>query len=179
MSIQRRHPLSLIEVGIASGLISILLYLLFSAFSNSTFYAAKVKSLKPEVIEKQMLYQRCLQIFSFIGPDITNEKGSLNFTFENHLDPELIYSGTVKANISMQRAEDSEDGQNLVLEIYSNTGKEVRKEVLYKKISGVHFDTATPNLLVMSLKLQKEEIKYAFFLPKTDTQGIGVKGEKS
>ena len=172
MKIARRSPLTLIEVSIAFGLIALIVFILFSSFKNSVYLSREVEQIKPKVIERQLIYQRLIQVFSFSDPNSIEqdkESNEISFTYENGVDPSLTYSGRVKARIFLDR------NKNLILETFplSETSP-TRKEILFKEIEELEWDLSMKDIITMKV----DQISYAFFLPKTEERGYPLKKEE-
>ena len=166
MKIRRKLPLTLIEVCIAFGLVSIISFVLFSTFKNTTKMNIKVEKIKPYVIQRKNVYQRLIQVFSHACTDtISISDGELQFSFNNGLDRELIYSGLVKGALFVNK--DSE----LVLSIWGKDS--VRDEILLKGVKSADWDLSTPGVLLVNVEEEKtaQNIAYSFFLPRVSEDG--------
>jgi len=173
----RKHPLTLIEVSIAFGIVAIIMFILFSCFKNSVLLTKKVENVKPQVIKEQIVYQRLIQVFSFTDPETINiqkvegcSSKALIFSFENGVDPSLTYSGMIKAKLFLNH------DHNLIFEMWPAKGEGAHKEeILFSNVDELTWDLSTKDILVMKV----QETSYAFFLPKTIEKGYSIHKERS
>jgi len=177
----KKKPLTLIEIAISFSLISIIVFILFSCFRNSSTMTLQIEKVKPIVLEKQLFYQRLNKIFSFLDPNSIKELdpkihdfSGITFTFNNGLDSLPAFSDQVLANIFLNNRSE------LILQIISIIEKiPPKEEILQKNVTEISWDLNTADLLVLKIKKTNEkDNSYAFFLPKTLSNGYTIPNKK-
>ncbi len=161
----RKAPLTLIEVCIALGLMSIIVYTLFSSLIQTIRISKSLDTIKTTALKSSFVYDRLLTIFSHTNPDSfqleKKEDGTLSkisFSFENGLDSALIYSGTTEAEIY------SDHNHNLILNIFSKDKAMVQSEILLTDVKEYSLDSHLPFFLTLQIQLSKtNKREFVFF----------------
>ncbi len=160
--IRRKASLTLIEVFIAMGLMAIIVSFLFSSLIQTIHLSKSLDKVKEHALKSSFFYERLLHIFSHADSSTVaidkEEKEKISFIFENGLDPAFIFSGKTKGSIYVDHQ------RNLILEISSKDGKNVRSEVLLSDIQEINWDSHTPFFLSLGIKFSKDiKREFAFF----------------
>ncbi len=161
----RKAPLTLIEVCIALGLMAIVVFTLFSSLIQTVKVSKSLDSIKTNALKLSFCYDRLLPIFSHSDPNLIKlEKDDAEtitkvvFSFENGLDPELIYSGITRGSIYCDKNCD------LILSINSKDNSMVQSEVLLTNIKKLSFIEELPFFITMKVELSENTIKeFVFF----------------
>lgn len=173
----RTHHLTLMEIVVAFGLISIVLFTLFSCFTTYSKMQMQMETIRPIIIQKQMMYQRLSQIFSLAQtqsfqavPQEEDANPTLTFSFDNGYDRSPEFSDDVKACIYLNHSSE------LVLQLCSNVDQSKRKEILQNHVHSVSWDLETKDLLILELQNKEKEMDtFAFLLPSSLEQGYPLK----
>ena len=194
----KKRPLILLEMLIALSLTAILLTFLFSFFVESARIEKKLDTARMAITNRAHLQTRLQTIFSSLGGEglytkqFEKEKmKSLVATFDNGIDPDPAYSGTIIGRVFL-------DGEkNLCLATWPLDREKShlwRKEVLLPRVESFEFEflgknsahgkretvrainaalawrgawqTGTPSVIRLSIKEegQKEPLLFAFLL---------------
>ncbi len=161
----RKKPLTLIEVLISMGLMSILVYILFSSLLQTIQIANSLKEAKENTLKTSFFYTRLLPIFSRADPSSFDFKrgedqsiSRIKFNFENGLDPALIFSGKTTAEIYL------DNNHNFILDIYSKDNSHLQTEVLLTNIEGFSWNEHLPFFLSLEVSLSRDlKREFVFF----------------
>lgn len=163
--IKRKTPFTLIEVLIALSLVGVLLYTLFSSLVTTTKIAKELSTVKPAVLEKSFAYQRLTSIISQapIENISLKKKGSeeeysiLDLTFLNPIDPEFIYSGEVKGEISLI-------DKTITLSIWpKEEGHPLRREPLLQGVDKIVFEKEYASHILLHVTRGETQETFALF----------------
>ena len=140
--IVRKAALTLIEVCIALSLMAIIVYTLFSSLLQTVKISHALDEMKNNALKASFFYDRMLHIFSHTNPESLQIErdaaaSKISFSFENGLDPALIFSGKINAEIFCDH------NKNLILRMKSKDLKESRTEVLLDNVTECEWE---PNL---------------------------------
>src|SRR3990167_4191071 len=150
---EKKKPLTLIEVVLSLGLSAIILSFLFSTLLQTMRTSRAIAKYKEKTFENAFCYGRLLPIFSHADPTtFTVEEGKASLSFENGLDPHLIFSGKTTANLSLKN-------HTLMLDIFSRDGSEVRSEPLFTHIESLNWEAKSPFFVTLHLKQTNQEEK--------------------
>jgi len=157
---EKKKPLTLIEVTLSLGLSAIILSFLFSSLLQTIRTSRAIAKFKKQTFENAFCYARLLPIFAHSDPSTFNlEEGKLSLSFENGLDPHLIFSGKTEASLSLQ-------DHTLFLNISSRDGSQTRKEALFTHIESFTWEPKLPFFVTLHLKqTDREEKEFVFFFP--------------
>jgi len=152
----KKTPLSLIEVIIALGLMAIVVSTLFSSLLQTIKLSKSIELIKINILSTSFFYSRMLPILSKADSSTFQlEKGDndiiskITFSFENGLDPALIFSGKITASIFKDK------NDNLLLSLESNDKKMVQEEILLTKISEFSWEPNLPYFITLIIKREK------------------------
>lgn len=169
----RRQCLTLIEVCIAFGILSICLTLLFTNFRTASKLLAKSEKAKIAMMQTEWMMQRLNLIFEHIDPQsIKKEEGKLCFTFENGLDPEMIFSGKRHGELILD-----ETGRFL-LKIQGKKEEAVREELLTESVDEVQWDLGIKSIARLKLIGQDKSHEFAFVMPRQQAWHVTQTSEK-
>lgn len=161
----------------AFGLVTILLSVLFSCFTNAAKLTAKIDAAKAVVAKRDLFYQRTLHVLTKAEgktialqnvEDRTNKP--LIFTFENGIDHDFSFSGTVSASIDVNAHKE------LTLTIWSkDQSKEPRIETLLTGIRKVDWEIEKQRILLTVTYSDKKTEVFPFSLPKSSFPELQLK----
>ncbi len=154
--VKKKSPLTLIEVVIALGLMAIVFSTLFPFLIQTIRLSKSLETLKSNALSTSYFYSRLLPIFCKADPssfqlekDESDAIYKVTFTFENGLDPALIFSGKVSASIF------TDQNNNLLLSLDSNDEKMVQQEVLLSNITELSWEPSLPYFITLKIKREK------------------------
>ena len=161
----RKAPLTLIEVCIALGLMSIIVYTLFSSLIQTVRVSKSLDVIKSKALNSSFFYNRLLHVLAHADPSSikleTNDHDSLSkvdFSFENGLDPALIYSGLTEASILLDQNHD------LILSIFSKDKLMVQSEILLSNIREFSITSVLPYFMTLNIMFSDEYSReFVFF----------------
>lgn len=169
----KKRPLTLIEVCIALSLTGVVVYMLFSSLIQTARISTSLNTIKAHALETSYCYNRLLPIFSRTdSSSFTFEKdgngaiSSLDFSFENGLDPALIFSGDIKASIHVDQK------HNLILDLYAKDGSSIQSEILLTNVDTFSWKPTLPFFLTLEItrfKIDSREFVF-FFSNRPETQ---------
>ena len=162
----RKQPLTLIEVCIALGLMAIIVYTLFSSLIQTVRVSKSLDVIKETSLKSSFFYDRLLPIFSHaeansfkLEEDDNGSITKLSFTFENGLDPALIYSGKTTASIHTGLNHD------LILTIFSKDKSMQQNEILLSNVQEFSIEPNLPFFITLQVKLSETSNReFVFFL---------------
>lgn len=194
-----KRPIILMELLIALALIGTILSILLKFFSSTLVLDRKIDLLRKETIAREHLQIRLLHLFTSIIPRSTlpdasgsslysleEEHLGLAAVFDNGIDPDPLYSGTVRGELSLDQT------NTLFISIFplsESAKKGCRKEFLLQNVEKLEFQFLskrsdsgsfewiktwpknrwdTPSMVRVILKKGKEELAFAFSLPFAD-----------
>ncbi len=161
----RKHPLTLIEVCIALGLMAIIVTTLFSSLIQTVKVSKSLDTIKSNALNSSLFYNRLLHVFSHAKGNSfkieKNDEGAISiisFNFENGLDPSLIYSGNTEGSIYIDQ------NKNLILSIFSKDKTMVQNEILLSNIEGFSLSPTLPFFISLNIKFQEASYReFVFF----------------
>jgi len=166
-----KAPFTLIEVILALGLTSIILFFLFASLRSSTFISSKLAKERISTASRDLFYQRLLQIFSKVDPkslsiEKTNGAASLYFIFDNGADPNPLFAGKMEGLFILNL------NGSLVLEIHPiNDPLSNRKELLLEGIKSVEWHVLKKSLSVKVTEKNDRSDRYPIFFPSENEPG--------
>ncbi|MBM3193976.1 MAG: type II secretion system protein [Chlamydiae bacterium] len=173
--IRRKSSLTLIEVFISLGLISIIVSAIFSMLIQTITLAKSIDSIKEHALKTSFFYDRLLHIFSHADSSTLNldknHPAKISFTFENGLDRTLIFSGKIGGSLYI------DNQKNIVLELIAKDKKTIQKEILLSNIETINFDFHSPffiSLYVTFPNELKKEFVFFFSDRPLDKEGYPV-----
>lgn len=196
---RRKKAITLLEVFIGLGLISILIGSLLTYIRHSAALNHKIQKAEREVLSRAKLQNRLIQIFSNLTSQ--GDSGSnfytaqeedllkLCFYFYNGIDPEKAFSGTVKGELFLEKG-------RLILERTAIQEKNPpkRREVLFHNVNSWHLEffedfsplpkkewqndnTKLPAVFKMVLSCKEGEFVFPFFLLDQEFEGLTYEGK--
>jgi hypothetical protein len=158
----KKKPLTLIEVLISMGLMSVVVYILFSSLLQTIQIAHALGDIKANALKTSFFYDRLLPIFSKADPNTFELKRAdddsiekIKFSFENGLDPALIFSGKTTAEIY------TDVNHDFILDINSKDNLHLQRESLLTNIKGFNWKENLPYFLSLELEIS-EDLKREF-----------------
>ena len=130
----RRAPLTLLEIMIALSLAAIILSTLLYSYKQYSLHYVNLTKCKEELLLKTKLQLRLSQVFSKIAnhSHFYLEKGKLFFHFDYGIDPRPDFCGKLQGLLYVDAK------QRLPLISWSEK-EEPRREVLFEKVSNLKF----------------------------------------
>jgi|JI9StandDraft_1071089.scaffolds.fasta_scaffold11913_2 hypothetical protein len=148
----RRHPFTLMEASIAFTLVAIVTHLLMGFMRNTIFLAEEMSSIRKTVLARQKCYARLLQVFSQTTKDSLEVKEeALTLSFENGLDRELLFSGLVGGEISL------DSDKNLILTLRRKGRSESRIEYLFPNVESANFEGVGEGIFLVTVVDKKDK----------------------
>lgn len=141
----KKRPITLIEIFVALGLMAVLCATLFNYFKKSTIYSHELEYAKHHVFARSHVQQRLSQVFSNIADDeefYTSEHRTnpLRFVFDNGIDPERQFCRRINAEIYLDRLHQTLHLLTWPLHREKSEAKELRNEILLKRIDSLSYD---------------------------------------
>ena len=153
-----KRSFSLIEILVGMVLFSILASLLMGLYIGVSRNVASQK--KQEAVLEQFIFlhtmlQKSLShaIFDTKGEGLQEEDGNLYFTFDNGIDPDPLFSSTVKGLLALR------DG-NFILEVKPLTSSESRLYTLKKNVYHISFEQLPEEGMPLALQISLDEELY-------------------
>ncbi len=169
MRIKKKRAFTLTEILISLGLFSIILATLFSSFRSASLLQFKGEKGRALSLTRSHLQQRLNQVFFYSDKSSFKEEEDestgmkiLSFSFDNHIDPDPLYSSMIKGKLYIDRKD------QLILETAPLTpSEEKREEILCRGVSSWN-----PLLEDQLLSIEIDEIPFVFLFPKIDQKGF-------
>lgn len=160
--ITKKAALTLIEVFISLGLMAIIVSAIFSMLIQTITLAKSMDAIKEHSLKTSFFYDRLLHIFSHADSSTIQlnkeDPEKISFTFENGLDPALVFSGKIQGSLY------KDNQKNIILELTSKDRKSKQKEILLTNIEEIDFNFHSPFFLSLNLTFSKELKKeFVFF----------------
>ncbi|MBS0585909.1 MAG: hypothetical protein JSR76_06375 [Verrucomicrobia bacterium] len=134
------------EASIAFTLVAIVTHLLMGFMRNTIFLAEEMSSIRKTVLARQKCYARLLQVFSQTEREsLEIKEEALTLSFENGLDRELLFSGLVGGEISL------DNDKNLILTLTKKGTAESRIEYLFPNVAHMDFEAVGERIFLVTL----------------------------
>jgi hypothetical protein len=174
----KKAPFTLIEVILALGLASIVLFFLFSSLKSSMFISSKLAKERASISSRDFFHQRLLQIFSKVDPKSISVKTinglpSLYLVFDNGADPIPLFAGKLEGLFTLN------SHGSILFEIHPvNDPLSTRKELLLERIKSIEWTVLKGSLLASVTEINGRSDRYPIFFPSETEGGHTLGGQQ-